>query len=68
MHFGKKIPGSPHACKQHLFNYKFFEFLYWIWTFNARYREGIMHELEALKDKKEVYILKSYKELAEKPI
>ncbi len=62
IHFGKEIQGSPRGCKQHLLNYKFLEFLYWIWTFNARYRAAIIRELEKFKNEKQVYILKSLKE------
>lgn len=63
VHFGKEIPGSPKACKQHIFSFKFLEFLHWVWTFNQRYRAAIMRDLEEFKDEKQIYILKSLKEI-----
>lgn len=63
INWGTIIPGSPQQCKQELLSLNFLKFLYWVWTFNGRYRAGIMQELEKLKNKKQIYILKSFKEL-----
>lgn len=65
LNWGKIIPGNPKECKQELFSFKFLEFLYWIWTFNKRYRSAIMRELNELKDEKQIYILTSLKEKTE---
>lgn len=62
LYWGTAIPGSSKECKQEIFTIKFLEFLYWIWTFNKRYRDAIMQELDNLKHEKKVYILKSLKE------
>lgn len=63
LNLGKIIPGSPKACKQELLNFKYVEFLHWIWTFNKRYKEGILQELEAHKKTKQIYIVQSFKEI-----
>ncbi len=63
LNFGKIIPGSPKECKQQLFSFKYLEFLHWVWTFNKCYREAIIRELDTFKDEKQVYILKSFREI-----
>ncbi len=64
IHHGQDIPGNPENCKQRLFSVKFLEFLQWIWNFNMRHRPLVMDVLKEFKDKKEIYILKSPKEIA----
>ena len=59
---GKIIPGSPRDCKQQFFSFKFLEFLYWIWTFNKRYKAAVVRELTEVHHEKQIYILKSLKE------
>lgn len=59
INWGKIIPGNPKDCKQELLSFKFLEFLYWVWTFNKRYRAAIMHELKEFHHEKQIYILKS---------
>lgn len=64
VHHGQDIPGSPENCKQHLFSCKFLEFLKWIWNFNARYKYIIGEVLlDAREDGKQVYVLRSAKEV-----
>ena len=59
LHFDKVIPGNPAQCKQHLFNFKFLEFLRWVWNFNNRNRPMINAILEEFKDTKQIYVLRS---------
>lgn len=63
IHHGKVLPGSPPGCKQRLWGSEFIEFLQWIWHFNRRFRRLILSILDELKDCKQIYIVKSYKEL-----
>ncbi len=60
VHWGKVIPGNPEGCKQRILSAKFLDFLHWVWSFNARYRQTIVDLLdEASRQGKRVYILKS---------
>ncbi len=61
--YGTVIPGSPSGCKQHIFTRKFLEFLIWIWNFNKKYRKIILDNIEQAQGKKQIYILKSIKEI-----
>ncbi|MCX5922134.1 MAG: topology modulation protein [Candidatus Dependentiae bacterium] len=60
--YGKVIPGNSEDCKQ-WFNFKFFTFLKWICDFNKRHRNLVVDTLDQFKDKKQIYILKSPKEM-----
>jgi adenylate kinase family enzyme len=60
---GKVTPGNPKDCKQQLFSFKFLHFLHWIWNFNRRYKAMILDILEMNKDSKNLYILKSAKDI-----
>lgn len=62
LNWGKIAFGSPQGCKQELFTFKFLEFIYWVWTFNKRYRKSILSELNHLSREKQIYILESLKE------
>ena len=59
---GKTIPGNPEDCPQELFNFKFLQFLHWIWDFNRRYKQTTLDLLNKWKDNKKVYIFKTQKE------
>jgi len=60
--FGKVIPGSPNSPQQPL-SLNFWNFLKWIWNFNRRYRNMILTILNLYKDHKDIYILRSPKEI-----
>lgn len=61
INYGKDIPGNPKDCPQQLS----WEFLKWVWTFNARYRHIIL-EMNAEQEKhKPVYILRSKRDIAD---
>ena len=59
---GKVIPGNPEDCKQ-WFNFKMFTFLKWIWDFNKRHRNLVIDMLNEFEDEKQIFILKSPKEV-----
>lgn len=63
--FGTVIPGNPQDCQQRLFSFEFLKFLKWIWDFNQRYTPLIMEMLNIHKDSKNIYILRSSKEVAD---
>lgn len=59
---GKIIPGSPHA-QQRLFTFEFIKFLKWIWGFDKRNKAMIKFILNEFKDEKQIYVLKSNKDI-----
>lgn len=63
--WGKVIPGNPEGCKQHIFTRKFLEFLQWIWSFDKRYKNDILKQLNEVKDKKHVYVIQTAQEAKE---
>lgn len=63
LHFGQDIPGNPVECKQNLFTFRFLEFLRWIWSFNKKNKPGILKILNELENSKQIYILKSQKDI-----
>ncbi len=60
---GKTLPGSPEGCKQRILSFEFLKFLQWVWNFNNKHRDMILHILESFKGDKEVYILRSTAEV-----
>ncbi|GMU19703.1 MAG: hypothetical protein AMXMBFR12_08950 [Candidatus Babeliales bacterium] len=60
-YYGRQTPSSAPGCSER-FNWEFFKFLKWVWDFKKRYPHKIMGILNQHSDK-EVYILKSRKEI-----
>ncbi len=60
---GIVLPGSPENCPQRLLSIEFLQFLKWVWHFNKLYKNMILTILEEYKDEKQIYILKSFKEI-----
>jgi adenylate kinase family enzyme len=61
-YYGKVTPTSAEQCPERL-NWDFLKFLKWIWDFKAKYRPKIIDLLNAYANTKEIYILKSPKEI-----
>jgi adenylate kinase family enzyme len=65
VNLGKVLLGSAEGCQQRLFSFEFLKFLKWIWDFNRRNRKTILSILNDVKEEKQVYIIKSFKEIDE---
>ncbi len=63
LNFGKVLRGSPENCKQRLFSFEFVKFLKWVWDFNKINRKSVLDILNEFKDKKQISILKSLREI-----
>lgn len=62
MHRGEEIEGSPKGCFQRIMSPKYFEFLAWIWNYEARRRPEILAIL-AQHPYKDIYIVRSAEDL-----
>lgn len=61
-YYGKEAPSSSKDCKEGI-NWKFIKFLKWVWNFKNRYPKKIKELLNIHANNKQVYILKSHKEI-----
>ena len=61
-HYGQEAPTGPKGCPEK-FNRAFLKFLKWVWNFKGRYNPKIKEVLQAYSDKKQIYILRSQKEI-----
>lgn len=57
-YFFRKRPDLTEGCREG-FDWEFYK---WIWNFNKNHRDEYYKMLYSLKDKKKVYIIRSYKE------
>lgn len=60
--YGKTGVSLPPNCPEQ-FNGAFWIFLKWVWNFDKRYRYMIVDLLDEFKNEKQIYILKSQKEV-----
>ena len=60
---GKLIPGVPVGCEQNIWDYKFIEFLQWIWNFPYRSKPKIEMMLNDFIKNKPVIVLRSRAEI-----
>lgn len=61
--FGKVLPGDPQGCHQNMFNYKFIDFLSYVWNFNRKHRKHVLDLLECNKDRKQIFVINSRHQL-----
>lgn len=61
-YYGKETPSSAPGCPEG-FNRKFIHFLKWVWDFKKRYPEKIKELLTSYVSTKEIYILRSSKDV-----
>lgn len=61
-YYGKQAPSSAKGCPEGI-DWKFIKFLKWVWNFKKRYPQRIMELFNANATKKEMYILKTPKEI-----
>lgn len=59
----KVIEGNPQGCQLNLLNWKFLEFLQWIWNFKSKHRQVILDTLRKIEGEKSVYIITSRTEM-----
>ena len=57
-HHGKVRPDMPEGCKERFD----LEFLYFVLTFNRKFRKGIIQKLNLVKDEKKVQVFKTDKQ------
>lgn len=61
-YYGKETPSGAKDCPEQM-GWKFIKFLKWVWDFKAKYPPKIMELFNIYKDTKEIYILRSQKEI-----
>ena len=61
-YYGKEAPSSAEKCPEG-FSWKFVQFLKWVWGFKAKYPPKIKSLLATYASTKQIYILRSHKEL-----
>lgn len=61
-YYGKETPNSAPHCQERI-NGEFIKFLKWVWDFKRKYVPRIMALLNSYTTTKEIYILKSQKEI-----
>lgn len=61
-YYGTETHSSPKGCPER-FNGEFLKFLKWVWVFKKRYPPAIRELLKNYENTKQIYILKSQKEI-----
>lgn len=61
-YYGKQTPSSAPGCPER-FNWEFIKFLKWVWDFKKRYPSKIKDLFNQYSNTKQIYILKSPKEI-----
>lgn len=61
-HYGSSEPHAAEGCPQEL-SWQFWQFVRWVWNFKKQVRPKIYAALKSCADQKQIYILKSKKEV-----